>query len=69
MARSIYLEANVDEVSRLVNAAALHTDAYALSHMQPKGDGKVALVFESAGATNPESDDSFFTDFGGMTPS
>lgn len=69
MARSIYLEATPAEATRLINAAVIHGDVYNLTHMQPKGDGKVALVFTSAGATNPEADDSFFTDYGDMTPS
>lgn len=61
MARVIYVVVPQKDVSKAVNSAKAHADAYAVVAISAPSDGKVGILLQSAGAANPEADGSYFT--------
>ena len=68
MARSVYVEVRKGEESGVINAAAAHADAYAVTQMVDVEGGKTGILFTSAGAANPEATSVKFTNATGELP-
>lgn len=67
MARSIFLVVTGAKMSEVINAAAVHADAYAPTQITAldNNGSSFGVLFYSAAAVNPEANDDKFTEWPG----